>query len=245
MTRNEEILLKRGEYAEVDEGVKALVRTVVEKLPNPTRKKYQPLIWREQALKKQAELIQDGVHDGFLSEWMGLDARRRTDRVQYKILTELQQLRVQYGPEAINAGLAKVCGMGDAQKATVPYLKAILKNGKSWPTPESSARQSDAVIQAARPTRIGREHWERIMSLLASKINSRSYATWLHPCVLIEISSTSLTIGAPSEVHVNWLKEHYVSVISQAFAKIVGHIPIHLQIIVAERGEEPNHGGKT
>jgi len=239
MTEHQKILLKRGEYEEVDQGVQALVRVVVEKLPTPQRKKYQPLVWREQVLKKQAELIQEGIHDGFLSEWMGLDARRRTDRVQYKILVELQQLRMQHGADAINAALAKVCGMGEPQKATIPYLKAMLKNGihgQTWPTPES-ARQSDSAMEAAPPTRIGREHWERIMRLLETRINPRSFATWLRPCVLIEISKDSLTLGAPSDTHVAWLQEHYVEVLCQAFEKVIGRIPIHLQIIVAERNE--------
>jgi len=223
----QEILLKRGEYQEVDEGVKALVSTVVSKLPGPQSKKFEPLLWREQMLKKQAELVQEGVHAGFLSDWLGLDARKRTERVQYKILVEVQQLRVQHGAEAVTAALAKVCAMGEPQKATAPYLKAILRNGGAHASASPAA--PGPVAPAAR--KIGREHWDRIMQALEQRINPRSFATWLRPCTLIEISKTALTIGAPSEVHVSWLNEHYIAVLSQAFAKVIGQMPLHLQII--------------
>lgn len=226
----QEILLKRGEYQQVDEGVKALVSTIVSKLPGPQRKKFEPLVWREQMLKKQAELVQEGVDAGFLSEWIGLDTRKRTERVQYKVLTEVQQLRVQYGAAAVTSALAKVCAMGEPQKATAPYLKAVLKNGGG-----SQPAASQPAPAAPAAGKIGKEHWERILQVLEQRINPRSYATWLRPCILMEISRDTLTLGAPSDVHVSWLLEHYIPVISQAFGKVVGQMPIHVQIVVAEK----------
>lgn len=67
---------------------------------------------------------------------------------------------------------------------------------------------------------------QAIKARLAIKINHPSYNVWILPIRFVRNGSRWL-IYVPDEIYKNWLNEHYLDVLSEAFKHILGlkHTP--------------------
>lgn len=221
------IELLRGEYEETDAGVKTLVSTVISKLPHPARKKYDALNWQAQAEQLEAALLTSGVDGATLSAYVNLfcaaaAATGRSWAVMTRLLNDINALLREHGLEAVNAGLAACVNTNAPSKCSVPYLKAILR-ASATPAPQSVPMRLAPAAQGGAP-------FERMMARLEGRINAPSYNTWLRPLKCGRMTKTELALIAPSDTHVDHLKQHYIPLLTAAFREIMGGIPTHLVI---------------
>jgi len=234
MTRRE-IILKRGEYQDVDEGVKALVSTVIAKLPEPSRKKYQAVEWQQRAMQKEAELLQDGIDGAALSSFLnGNAAQSATGRswsVCYKLLLGVAELARDFGHAHVNAALSRIVEMQQYQKCTLPYLQAVLKNTVPLPSasPRADIRPAKSPAAPDATASMG-EKWDRMSDMLAQRVNGPSFNTWIRPVRCVELTKDSLTLRVPSDTHRDWLLDNYTDLLCWAFRQVQGRIPDHLKI---------------
>lgn len=207
-----EIEFERHEYSDTPKGVKMLIKTIVEKLPEPKRRKYRQLNWENHVLQKEADLLRDGIDAALLTEWLNHNvsqtAQGRQASVIYKMLVALQALGQDAGIEMLNAALAKNLNTGRPQTCTMGYLGAILRS-------ERAAGRDKGTTQSKAQQPTSDEAWARMMHLLKQRINANSYNTWLRPLRLKSLTSRELHVWCPSEVHQNWLSEHYQGVFAE------------------------------
>lgn len=74
------------------------------------------------------------------------------------------------------------------------------------------------------------ELWAEAMSLLASRVSQAEIVRWLKPLVpeIVE-EPLSLRLTAPNRFFVDWIRDHYLGLLSEALAKsVAGPIDIHL-----------------
>ncbi len=67
--------------------------------------------------------------------------------------------------------------------------------------------------------------WKKVLGKLEKRINRPSFNTWLRPTICISMKQHDVCIGVPDEVFVYWLGEHYVYVITETLAEILGFQP--------------------
>ncbi len=67
--------------------------------------------------------------------------------------------------------------------------------------------------------------WGDVLSTLEKQINRPSFNTWIRPTRLVSLEHQRACIGVPDDVFVYWLGEHYVNVIVEVMAEIVGFQP--------------------
>lgn len=230
-----EIVFEQDEYTEVPEGVKVLVQTAVNKLPDPQRRKYRQVLWEEQATQKEAELLHDGVDGALLSEWLNNNysqsEKGRLPSVVCNLLIQFQGLRMEYGTTAINVALAKNLNTGDPQKCNLRYLKTILKNDAQQISRQSTTRPDPQTSQ--RPPSSGGS-WDRVRGILERRLSRENYNAWIRPCQCSRFDAQGMDLIVPTETHRYWIREYYTPLLCEAFKAVCGRIPSQMRLHVKE-----------
>lgn len=241
----EYINLSADEYEALDGGIRALVSIVVQKLPPVQRKKYAPIERQADALRMEADLQRIGIESVALQGWLNLNAAQKTTGRSYsvvsRLLADMLRLADTHGAMLLNGALAKVVAMAQPEKATIPYLKAILNNvpyaSKSL-MPAPSAPTPPRPVTPP-PTCDAQTTWARVLAILEADLNRASYCTWIQPLTLRALTAQACVIGAPDDTYVFWLNENYRAAFVAAFAAVTGNAPARLDFVADEAAEQP------
>ena len=79
--------------------------------------------------------------------------------------------------------------------------------------------------------------WGKVLTKLEKRINRPSFNTWLKPTSFLAVDQKNIHIGVPNDVFVYWLGEHYVKVISEALAEVLGFQPV-ISFVVVDAADE-------
>ncbi|MBI5476003.1 MAG: chromosomal replication initiator protein DnaA [Ignavibacteriales bacterium] len=64
--------------------------------------------------------------------------------------------------------------------------------------------------------------WAQALTLIKNRVNSQSFKSWFEPIIPVDLSSNKLTLQVPSQFFVDWLEEHYYSLINEVLTQVVG-----------------------
>jgi len=67
--------------------------------------------------------------------------------------------------------------------------------------------------------------WGKVLSKLEKRINRPSFNTWLRPTSCVSVQHKQVCIGVPDDVFVYWLGEHYVHLMTDILAELLGFQP--------------------
>lgn len=67
--------------------------------------------------------------------------------------------------------------------------------------------------------------WGKVLSKLEKRINRPSFNTWLRPTSCVSVQQKQVCIGVPDDVFVYWLGEHYVHLMTDILAELLGFQP--------------------
>lgn len=82
------------------------------------------------------------------------------------------------------------------------------------------------------------EFWKDFQEIIKKRTNLQSYKTWFEPIQPVEYTDSAIKLQVPSRFFLEWLEEHYYSLINEAITKIFGReITIHYLIKEEERDE--------
>lgn len=230
------------EYEQLDDRVKIALKTVINKLPVPQRKKYVPLEHQREALQEQEALIHAGADRELVDAWLNYFAAPaqtgRAPSVLCQTLRTLHGLLQQFGARALNLAFGKNLAVTEAHKKCNPrYLTSILTNDAAQATPEPAG---DTTPSASAPPTAGHA-WERIVAVVERWVSPRNFDTWVRPLTVERITESALVVCCPDETSVYWLEEYYRPVFAEAFAQVMGHEPEHVTFIENTNKEEHNN----
>lgn len=66
------------------------------------------------------------------------------------------------------------------------------------------------------------ELWGRVCEAIKGKIQPESFATWIEPCFIEEISEGTVTLAAPNRAIAEWVEEHYLWLIQTIIGEMNG-----------------------
>lgn len=235
------ITFRRPEYEEIDEGVRIMVKTIVEKLPTPQRRKFRQLPYEEENARTQAELVRDGIDVALLAEWinrnLSLTKAGRQPSAIYTLLVEVRKMSRAAGMGRVNAALEKNLNTNNPGTCTPQYLRAILRNDLQ--SVQASSRPvkphpATPFVPPATPD----DAWQHILLQVRQRISADNYRTWIAPLSLKLLNQQTFQIWCPDDIYGHWLEEHYARVLAEAYASIYGHAPADLQFCGNEEEEE-------
>ena len=61
--------------------------------------------------------------------------------------------------------------------------------------------------------------WEKVLEYLKEKHDETIYETWISPIKLLSLDDSSIVLEAPGDLHLEWLKDHYLDDIKEALRK--------------------------
>lgn len=222
------------EYEQLPDRVKIALRTVLDKLPAPSKKKYLPVNYARQVLETQEALIAAGLERETLLAWCNEYSRitqhGRAWSAVLDTLNHIKQLLDAYSAPMVNIGLMRCLNTQKPTACTAPYLRVVLKN--LGQTPQSPTQPPPAAaVTTEQPEG---DPWARIVGIVRQRIDPRSFATWIRPLRPGRITAQELQVICPDEVYVGWLQDHYVKILSEAFAQVMGHHPPTLSIVAGD-----------
>ena len=90
------------------------------------------------------------------------------------------------------------------------------------------------------------EFWKDFQEIIKKRTNLQSYKTWFEPIQPLECTDSAIRLQVPSRFFLEWLEEHYYSLINEAITKIFGReITIQYLIKEEERDETEIEENKT
>ncbi|MBP0019650.1 MAG: chromosomal replication initiator protein DnaA [Cyanobacteria bacterium SBLK] len=78
--------------------------------------------------------------------------------------------------------------------------------------------------------------WKAILKRLEARVTRPTFETWIAPANLQEWRDRLLIVQAPNPFTRNWLQKHYMTIVSEAAAEILGY-PVEIQFTTA-RGDD-------
>ena len=81
--------------------------------------------------------------------------------------------------------------------------------------------------------------WQRVLEGLRKRTRPQQFETWFAPITVRQLSEDTVELGVPNKFYCDWLENHYLGIIQEAFLEAVGAIPaIHF---VPDPRESPAH----
>jgi len=65
--------------------------------------------------------------------------------------------------------------------------------------------------------------WDQCLQKLRDQVNEHTFITWLSPLSCQSISKKELSLTAPNNFFVGWIKDHYIDLISETIFEITGN----------------------
>jgi chromosomal replication initiator protein len=65
--------------------------------------------------------------------------------------------------------------------------------------------------------------WNESLEIIRENINPRSYQTWFAPLKAVSVTDKSIVLSVPNKFFCEWLDNHYLSLLDNAVAQVVGH----------------------
>ena len=198
------ILFTQNEYTTVDGGIQIPLETVINKLPAPERKRFAPVLLQAEAERMLAVLIASGIQEAAVNAWLSLNFQQtrnhtRSAGVFYRLVAELDALRLNYGVPALNQALGKVVVYADPQKATIAYLRAVLKNT----TPVISPLPSHEPAPTGEGNTGAGDIWEQVKAYVRERRGEDAwYNTWLRRTRQLDCTDELLLVGIPDELYI-------------------------------------------
>jgi chromosomal replication initiator protein len=82
-------------------------------------------------------------------------------------------------------------------------------------------------------TMVAADLWEKALDRIQSGISTQTYETWFRSLGPLEFDGSSLVLEVPSQFYVDWLDQHYRSLIEGSVAAAAGHsvaIAFHVRV---------------
>ena len=84
--------------------------------------------------------------------------------------------------------------------------------------------------------------WGKVLSKLEKRINRPSFNTWLRPTSCVSVQQKQVCIGVPDDVFVYWLGEHYLHLMTDILAELLGFQPdISFTVVTAAADTTMRH----
>jgi chromosomal replication initiator protein len=83
------------------------------------------------------------------------------------------------------------------------------------------------------------DFWHQFQEILKKRTNLQSYKTWFEPIQPIEYNNSKLVLQVPSRFFLDWLEEHYYSLINELLTQVQGHEVI-VQYVIKEEERDTN-----
>ncbi len=88
--------------------------------------------------------------------------------------------------------------------------------------------------------------WGKVLSKLEKRINRPSFNTWLRPTSCVSVQQKQVCIGVPDDVFVYWLGEHYVHLMTDILAELLGFQPdISFTVVTAATDTALRHDAEA
>ncbi|MBA4311809.1 MAG: chromosomal replication initiator protein DnaA [Chlorobiaceae bacterium] len=84
--------------------------------------------------------------------------------------------------------------------------------------------------------------WTQALSLIKNRVNTQSYKSWFEPVVPVDLDTNKITLQVPSQFFVDWLEEHYYSLINEVLTHVSGRELFVIYSIVPEDPDLMNIG---
>jgi len=65
--------------------------------------------------------------------------------------------------------------------------------------------------------------WIQSLEIIKARVNNQSFKAWFEPVIPVQFNNNSLTLQVPSQFFIDWLEEHYYSLLSEVLAQITGN----------------------
>jgi chromosomal replication initiator protein len=79
--------------------------------------------------------------------------------------------------------------------------------------------------------------WVQALSLIKNRVNTQSYKSWFEPIIPVDLNTNKITLQVPSQFFVDWLEEHYYSLINEVLTQVAGRELFVIYSIVPEDPE--------
>jgi chromosomal replication initiator protein len=79
--------------------------------------------------------------------------------------------------------------------------------------------------------------WIQALSLIKNRVNTQSYKSWFEPIIPVDLNTNKITLQVPSQFFVDWLEEHYYSLINEVLTQVAGRELFVIYSIVPEDPE--------
>ena len=97
------------------------------------------------------------------------------------------------------------------------------------------AQPAESSADAVRAAQV----WQGVLARLAARLNAQVFRTWMAPVRALGLAADgALTLGVPSQWHLDWVRDHYQSVLDEALAAEVPTGKVKL-VIVADLAAAP------
>ena len=83
--------------------------------------------------------------------------------------------------------------------------------------------------------------WIQALSLIKNRVNTQSYKSWFEPIIPADLSANKITLQVPSQFFVDWLEEHYYSLINEVLTQAASRELFVIYSIVPEDPELLNN----
>jgi chromosomal replication initiator protein len=80
------------------------------------------------------------------------------------------------------------------------------------------------------------EIWSQCLQTIEKRVPAQSYATWLRPTEILSYSEESVVIKVPNTFFSDWLEQHYIEHIQDAFHAVTGSLPAISFSVSSEKG---------
>jgi chromosomal replication initiator protein len=107
-------------------------------------------------------------------------------------------------------------------------------NELSW---EGTIQMQSPTSESAEP--IG-DRWERVLDTLRTQLPSQqAFETWFRPLRLRRVESELIELEVPNLFFVDWIQEHYFSLLNDAVTRVTGTTPQVRFLVCPELEESP------
>ena len=78
--------------------------------------------------------------------------------------------------------------------------------------------------------------WSQCLETIREKIPRQSYETWLRPTEVLSYSQDAAVIKVPNAFFSEWIEQHYIYHIQNAFQQVTGNTPAITFSVSSEKG---------
>lgn len=102
----------------------------------------------------------------------------------------------------------------------VELLRTQPQNGQNWGNSKESVKN---LV----------DFWQKFQEILKKRTNLQSYKTWFEPIEPVEFNDSTLVLQIPSRFFLDWIEEHYYSLINEVLTQVSGR-EILVQYVIKE-----------